>query len=96
MSALLARCSVLLVAALLFGGCGTVDNAFDCNAICSRYKSCFDSSFDVAACGTRCRVASKGDADFTRRVNVCDACIDSRSCAAATFSCATSCVGVVP
>lgn len=72
-----------------------VDNVFDCGAICDRYKSCFDKDYDAAACASRCR-AKGDDAAARRTADVCSACITDRSCAAATFSCATECVSIVP
>ena len=94
----------LLIAVLAAGfvgiiGCSAadeVDNAVDCQSICDRYKSCFDSDYDVGACAERCRDNSNEDKDFQRKANVCNACIDDRSCSSATFGCATDCAGVVP
>jgi len=95
MKTLLGGCCL---AGLLLGlvGCGQVDAALDCHDICSRYASCYDTSYDVDACETRCRNASKVDATFRRNADVCNACITDRACASATFSCANECSTVVP
>ena len=89
--------SFLTLAALLFfNACSAIDNAFDCNTICNRYKSCFNSKYDVAACAGRCRADSQADRDYQRKADTCTACIDDQSCAAATFNCAASCGSIVP
>jgi hypothetical protein len=85
-------CGGLLVsAALTPAGCGDVDAAFDCHAACNRYAECFDKSYNVSACQDRCRTAAKNDPDIKSKADQCEACIDDRSCASATFSCATTC-----
>jgi hypothetical protein len=93
------KLSSLVVLALSLGGCAVVqkvDTAFDCKGICERYQSCFDSSYDTAACASRCRKAASEEPDFRRKADVCNACIGERSCVAATFACVSECVSVVP
>ncbi|MEO6954860.1 MAG: hypothetical protein ABI321_23875 [Polyangia bacterium] len=86
-----------LVASLgsLLAGCGNIDNAVDCNAICDKYKSCYDSNYDTSACYDRCRSNSKDD-KFEKSVSDCHDCIGDKSCAGATFTCGAQCGGVVP
>jgi hypothetical protein len=84
---------------LMLSGCALtqrVESAFDCSAVCERYASCYDTSYDTDACKSRCRRAAAEDPDYRRRADMCEACISQRSCAAATFSCLTECVSVVP
>lgn len=76
-------------------GCDSVDNAIDCDGICSRYRDCFDSGYDTGACASRCRSNSK-DKAYEAKVNSCNACIDAHSCTGAAFSCADDCSSVVP
>lgn len=98
MTARLLWLSVVALLVTVTGSCAvaqTVDAAIDCHGICERYASCFDSTYDVSACASRCRSAS-GRPDFRRRADMCNACISQRSCVAATFACATECVSVVP
>lgn len=76
-------------------GCNSVDNAIDCGAICSKYKDCFDSDYDTAACESRCR-SNAEQPDYEAKVEACETCIDSRSCTGAAFGCATECAAVVP
>ena len=78
------------------GACSSVSNAIDCHSICKRYGDCFNSSYDVDACESRCKSNAASDQDFQNKVNTCDACIDDRSCTSATFNCAPSCNGIVP
>jgi hypothetical protein len=78
--------AVIAVAA----ACSSVDNAIDCHTICQRYSDCFNSSYDVSACESRCKNNSSADKDFQNKVNTCDACIDDKSCSSAT------CNGIVP
>jgi hypothetical protein len=83
--------------ALLFFGCNPVDNAVDCHAICDRYQTCFNAEYDVAACESRCREDANADNDdYTTRADGCSNCIDDKSCASATFTCAPACAGIVP
>lgn len=85
-----------LAAAVAIAACGRIDNAVDCQSICDRYRSCFDNSYDTGTCASRCRSGSASDTDYQRKADVCSACIGDRSCASATFSCATECAGIVP
>jgi hypothetical protein len=80
---------------MLISGCG-VGNAIDCHSICDRYKGCFDSSYNVDACASRCRTDSAKDSDYQRKADMCNTCIDERACTSATFNCATSCGSIVP
>ena len=92
--------SLFAAAALLFGlalaGCGSVDAAIDCHSICSRYSECYDTTYDVSACETRCRSHSSSDTAYRNLADQCSACITNRACPAATFNCASECSSVVP
>jgi hypothetical protein len=77
-------------------GCGAVQNAVDCNGICNRYKTCFDSNYDVDKCESNCRDNANSNANYMTDVSDCNNCIDDKSCASATFTCATPCSTVVP
>lgn len=80
-------------------GCGAaqaIENKLDCGAICNRYKSCFDGAYDVDTCKARCESSAKNDTSYESKVNVCSACIDDKSCTAATFKCGTECSAIVP
>jgi hypothetical protein len=76
--------------------CGEADKLFDCQSVCSRYQTCFNSSYDVEGCRTRCKDNADRDTEFKRKADDCESCIDDRSCSSATFSCATRCGGIVP
>ena len=89
--------SIFLLGFLLcFTGCDSVDAAFDCNDICTRYKDCFDSTYDVSACASRCRSHADDDTAYRTQADQCDACIDNRSCTSAVFNCAAECTSIVP
>jgi hypothetical protein len=77
-------------------GCSEAKAAFDCQEVCSRYQSCFDSNYDVSACRNRCRDNAKNDSSFESKASTCAACIDDKSCTSAAFNCATDCAGIVP
>lgn len=77
-------------------GCGTADNLFDCQAVCTRYRDCFKSDYDVGKCRDQCRSRSEADPSVRMAADQCQACIDDKSCASATFSCAASCGNIVP
>ncbi len=90
---------LFLVAVMALSGCAVVqkvDTALDCNGICERYKSCYDSDYDVSACASTCRQKASENKDFTRKADMCMACIKEQSCTAATFKCASDCLSVVP
>jgi hypothetical protein len=87
--------ALALSAGLALSACGAIDTALDCRAICVRYQTCFDSTYDVGNCEARCRTNSN-DAAYRSSANQCSACIDDRSCASATFGCTTQCASVVP
>ncbi|MDP3277373.1 MAG: hypothetical protein Q8Q09_19455 [Deltaproteobacteria bacterium] len=87
--------ATLSLAALL-SGCGAIDNAFDCNAVCNRYRDCVDTSYDAAACRGRCDTLGNGSADGRSRVNRCQACLAGMSCAASAFQCSAQCASIVP
>ena len=87
---------ILAALLLTFSGCRVFDAAVDCNTICTRYKDCYDGSYDVAGCASRCRDRAASDQATGDAVNRCEACINDRACASATFNCATDCSNVVP
>lgn len=73
-----------------------VEAEIDCNAICQRYADCFDEDYDVSACQDRCEDdVDQGELTMDE-VNACYDCIDDRSCAEGTLSCATECLDIVP
>ncbi len=89
-------CAALFMGSVFVTGCGKVENAVDCQTICDEYRNCFDSSYDVGACTSRCRDSSSRNSNFQRQVDECDACIGGRDCKSATFNCASDCANVVP
>ncbi|MCG5053285.1 MAG: hypothetical protein KA712_10040 [Myxococcales bacterium] len=76
--------------------CGETEELINCQRVCARYESCFDDDYDVGACRSRCETQSDEEAGFEEKVNACESCIDDESCTSATFSCATTCAGIVP
>ena len=75
-------------------GCSDVENAFNCDEICDRYKDCFDANYDDATCQSRCEGNAEDDA-FANKAATCETCLDDKSCTG-SFSCASECVGIVP
>ena len=90
---------LLAIAALTLGlfssGCG-VDAAVDCQGICSRYRMCFNSGYDVQACEERCRSNAAADTRYKAKADACKTCIDGSTCTTAAFSCSANCISVVP
>lgn len=78
------------------GACASVDNAADCNKICDRYRSCFDTAYNTSACYTRCQSAGTSSDESRRRIDTCSSCINGLSCSGAAFSCGAQCSSVVP
>lgn len=90
-----------LVAASITGiGCSdpimAVDQSVDCNDICSRYRDCYNSAYDVSACRSRCENYVHGDGGHGDQANQCDMCVDPQSCSTVAFACGTQCAGIVP
>lgn len=77
-------------------GCDSVDAAFDCQAVCERYRDCFDQGYDVAACRSDCRTASANDSTVRAKADACEACIGPMSCISSVFNCAQDCGAIVP
>ena len=96
------RIALVLSSLLSFafiGGCNPIteiDQTVDCNDVCNRYQSCFDASYDVAACRNRCEGLVDADGGRPRAANDCDTCMDDRSCVSAVFSCGVPCAGILP
>lgn len=88
-----------LSSTLLFGaavGCSDIDNSADCNRICDRYRSCFDSSYNTSTCYDRCQARGTSNDEDRRRVDTCAACINGLSCTGAVFNCGSQCSTIVP
>lgn len=82
---------------LLSSGCiNELDRLKDCQDICSRYGDCFDSTYDVSACRSRCTDDADGSTEFEQLVDQCANCFDDRSCASTVFGCASDCESIVP
>lgn len=88
--------AIVATATTLADGCGTADEIFDCQSVCSRYRDCYDSSYNVDDCRSRCRTASENNASIRQDADQCEACIGDKSCISATFNCGGSCSSVVP
>ncbi|MEZ4410484.1 MAG: hypothetical protein R3A52_28990 [Polyangiales bacterium] len=86
----------LLASTAACGAADAVDNASDCNTICDRYRSCFDTNYNVQGCYDRCTANGSNDAEQRRRIDTCDACINGLSCTSAAFTCASECSSIVP
>jgi hypothetical protein len=91
-----ALAGLLATAGFCHFGCAAATNAIDCNGICDRYQSCFDSSYDTTSCESRCRSNSNSDSDYMAKSQACSDCITDKSCASATFTCTSDCAGIVP
>jgi len=87
----------LAAAVLAFiGACGAADRAYDCQQICSTYKTCADANYDDRACAARCEDQAAASESFEDRADACQACIDGRSCLSSVFNCTSQCSGIVP
>jgi hypothetical protein len=82
--------------ALGFTSCGEADRLFDCQSVCNRYKTCFDSAYDVGRCRNTCKDKADADKSFEQKADDCENCLDDKSCSEATFKCPIQCAGIVP
>jgi hypothetical protein len=93
----LAASFMLLLGSALGGGCvDEVDRVTDCQQICERYSDCFDGSYDVSACRTRCADNARDSETFDQQVDQCENCFDDRSCTSTVFGCTSECMTIVP
>jgi hypothetical protein len=71
-----------------------IDRTTDCSDICSRYKDCIQSDYDVDSCSEDCRdmVSDEG----TKKIDTCEECLDGNSCTGSVFNCTSECAGIVP
>lgn len=77
-------------------GCTAIDRATDCQQICERYRDCANSGYNVSTCATRCRDNAANSSDADNRVDLCENCLDNRSCVSSVFGCGSECSGIVP
>jgi hypothetical protein len=88
--------AIIVTATTLANGCGTADEVFDCQSVCTRYRDCYDSNYDVDGCRQKCRTNSENNSSIRHDADQCEACIGDKSCLSATFNCAGSCSSIVP
>jgi hypothetical protein len=86
----------LLLSSLFAVNCDSVETAFDCQQVCTRYRDCYDSSYDVDKCRSSCRSRAANDPSVRQAADTCESCIGDMSCLSATFNCAGSCSNIVP
>ncbi len=86
----------LLLSSIFAVNCDSVETAFDCQQVCSRYHDCYDSSYDVDNCRSNCRSRAANDPSVKQAADTCESCIGDMSCLSATFNCAGSCSNIVP
>ena len=77
-----------------FSGCGA-ETAFDCDTVCTRYRDCYDSNFDVGKCRDSCRDRAANDATIKSKADACESCIGGMSCVSATFNCSQDCAAII-
>jgi hypothetical protein len=85
----------LVVGLMGHTACNAIDTLTDCQNICDKYQDCFEPDYDVSECRARCQENSDDD-DFADQVDVCENCIDDRTCEAGAFACGADCDRVVP
>lgn len=98
-SRLLRAFALALCGTPLFAACGAddeIERRIDCGSICGRYAECFDESYDIDECESRCRDEAARDEDYQDKVSACESCMDDESCAASLFECTDECLGIVP
>lgn len=82
----------------VMAGCGAadaIDNKITCRDVCNRYKECVDDDYNVDSCASECEAEANADEDKERQLEICDECIEDRSCGGAVFNCTTECASVI-
>jgi len=86
-----------VLSAPIVGCADEIDRHIDCNQICSKYKECFGGdSYDADACADRCEDNAAADANYDQKTDLCENCLDDRTCTSSAFACTGECAGVVP
>jgi len=80
------------LASCIGGPIRDLDQAVDCDDVCDRYRTCFDSDYDTDACWNRCIDEVEND---PLRANQCDRCLDGKACAESAV-CFDDCQGILP
>jgi hypothetical protein len=86
----------LLLLSIFAVNCDTVETAFDCESVCTRYRDCYDASYNVDNCRSSCRSRAANDSTVRQAADTCEACIGDKSCLSAPFQCGGSCSNIVP
>jgi len=86
----------LLLLSVVAVNCDSVETAFDCQQVCTRYRDCYDPSYNVDNCRSSCRSRAASDPSVRQAADTCESCIGDMSCLSATFNCAGSCGNIVP
>lgn len=86
---------VFLAPAATLIGTSNAGQGSECADICTRFKGCYATDYDVIACTDRCEDISGMRADFGTRADACADCLDQNTCSAG-FACAVECAGIVP
>jgi len=76
-------------------GCDDLEASFDCDTVCERYRSCFNTAYDVGSCQSRCEARADNNTAFQNAVDACENCIGVNSCLSMTFNC-PACDTIVP
>jgi hypothetical protein len=84
------------IGGFVVGSCDSIDTAFDCQSVCSRYRDCFDANYNVDNCRNKCRTNAANDPNVKGAADACEACIGDRSCVGSAVSCSGSCSAIVP
>ena len=84
-----------LASVSLFGfGCSAADdisNKFSCHDVCQSYSDCFDKTYDVDSCTSKCESEADNSDDKQKKLDDCHSCIDDKSCVADFATCSGTC-----
>jgi hypothetical protein len=73
-----------------------ITNNFTCHDVCQRYADCFNSSYDVDGCETKCKDMADDSNTKQGKLDDCHDCIGDKSCVADIASCSSTCGTFVP
>ncbi len=87
--------AMVVVAAALGMGCGSIDVLSDCNTVCNTKKTCTDTGLDVSSCVSMCQSSASNSSSYTHNLDVCAACVNNLSCTDVATKCAVQdCTGI--
>ncbi len=70
-------------------GCGAIEEAFDCDAICVEFQRCIEPNLHQRTCRDNCFDAIDRNSYLRNDADLCASCIAGRTCGEVATECLT-------